>query len=301
MGQALLAHRPGLAATYYRAADELLGIPLARLCREGPAHDLDDPAVAQPAILLTSLAALDVLRAHGVQPDAVAGHSLGEYTALVAAGCLAWTDALWLVRLHGELVASFNDRVPGAMAAVVGLERATVARLCAESAAATGQIVEITGDNDPGQTMVSGQARAVARLVRQARTAGAARVVPVPAGGPFHSSLLRGIEAEFTDALRETEFRAPRVPFVSSVTGDRVTTAAGAVAALRSQLTTPVRWTDAVKRLTAAGTNRFVEVGPGLVLGGLIRRIAPGARVHTTGSARQLALTLGALAPATTF
>ncbi|MEV7525568.1 ACP S-malonyltransferase [Streptomyces sp. NPDC091371] len=289
MGRHLLALRPDLADTYYRTADDLLGIPLSRLCWQGPSRDLDDPAVAQPAVLLTSLVTLEVLRARGVEPDLVAGHSLGEYTALVAAGVLDWTDALALVRLRGELVASANDRVPGAMAAVLGLERPELARLCAESAAATGRVVELTCDNGPGQTVVSGEAQAVAHLMRAAEAAGAVRVAEVGTGGAFHSSLLRGIEAEFTEALIETEFRDPRIPFVSSVTGAPVTTGAEAVVALRAQLTSPVRWNEAIGELAARGTGRYVEVGPGMVLGGLIRRIVPGARVHATHTAHQLA------------
>ncbi|MEU3692472.1 ACP S-malonyltransferase [Streptomyces narbonensis] len=294
MGRHLLAQRPDLVETYYRTADDVLGIPLSRLSWHGPGRDLDDPAVSQPAILLTSLVTLEVLRGQGVEPDAVAGHSLGEYAALVAAGVLEWTDALRLVRLRGELVATVDDRVRGATAAVLGLDRPAVARLCAEAAADTGRTVEISGDNGPGQTVVSGEAEAVTRLTRAATAAGATRVAELRAGGPFHSSLLRGIEAEFTEALITTEFRDPDIPLVSSVTGSRVSTAAEAIVALAGQLTRPVRWTEAVEELGAAGVDRFIEAGPGLVLGGLVRRIAPHARVHATSSARQLALTTGA-------
>ncbi|MEV7116291.1 ACP S-malonyltransferase [Streptomyces anulatus] len=298
MGSHLLAQRPDLADTYYRTADDLLGIPLSRLARHGPARDLDDPAVSQPAVLLTSLVALDVLRGLGIEPDIVGGHSLGEYTALVAADVLEWTDALALVRLRGELVATVDDRVPGATAAVLGLDRTQVARVCAE-VAATGGTVEASGDNGPGQTVISGEAAAVARATAAALAAGASRVVPLKAGGSFHSRLLRGIEAEFTEALIATPFQDPVLPLVSSTTGARITTAAEAVVALRSQLTSPVRWTEAVRTLGAAGTGRFVEVGPGRALGGLIRRIAPGARVHATDTARQLALTNDAFTTST--
>ncbi|MFF2703453.1 ACP S-malonyltransferase [Streptomyces cyaneofuscatus] len=293
MGSHLLAQRPDLVDTYYRTADDLLGIPLSRLAWHGPARDLDDPAVAQPAVLLTSLVTLDVLRGLGIEPDVVAGHSLGEYAALVAAGVLEWTDALALVRLRGELVATVEDRVPGATAAVLGLDGAQVARLCAE-AAATGGTVEASGDNGPGQTVISGEAAAVARAAAAALDAGASRVVPLKAGGSFHSRLLRGIEAEFTEALIATPFRDPDIPLVSSTTGARITTTAEAIVALRSQLTSPVRWTEAVHTLGAAGTGRFVEAGPGRALGGLIRRISPGARVHATHTARHLALTADA-------
>ncbi|GHB82152.1 malonyl CoA-acyl carrier protein transacylase [Streptomyces cirratus] len=284
MGRELLARRPQLADTYFRAADDLLGIPLARICRDGSDRDLEDPVVAQPAVFLTSLAALEVLRGEGLEPYAVAGHSLGEYMALVAAGVLEWTDALWLVRLRSELVATVGDRVGSATAAVIGLSRRDLVRLCAESRAATDQVVEVAGDNEPRQTVVSGEAGAVSHLTEAARAAGA-RVRPLRAGGPFHSSLLREAEAEFTETLIATAFRDPELPLVSSVTGGRIETAAEAVVALRGQLTRPVRWTEAVATLAASGADRYVEVGPGRVLGGLVRRILPDARVHTTRTA----------------
>lgn len=294
MGRELLALRPDLADTYYRTADDLLGIPLARICRDGSPRDFEDPAVAQPAVFLTSLAVLEVLRGEGVRPDAVAGHSLGEYAALVAAGVLEWTEALWLVRLRSELVATVGDRIGSATAAVIGLRRTDLVRLCAEARAATGQLVEVAGDNEPRQTVVSGQAEAVERVAREARAAGA-RVAWLRTGGPFHSSLLDEAEAEFTETLMATEFREPAVPLVSGVTGGWVTTAAEAVVALRGQLTSPVRWTEAVGTLAASGADRFVEVGPGQVLSGLVRRILPGARVHPTHTAERLARAVGAL------
>ncbi|MGW0393826.1 ACP S-malonyltransferase [Streptomyces sp. NPDC003042] len=294
LGRELLALRPDLAETYYRTADDLLGIPLARLCRDGSPRDLEDPAVAQPAVFLTSMAVLEVLRGEGLVPDAVAGHSLGEYAALAAAGVLEWTEALWLVRLRSELVATVGDRIGSATAAVIGPRRADLARMCAEVRAATGQVVEVAGDNEPRQTVVSGQAEAVARVAEAAGAAGA-RVTWLRTGGPFHSSLLAEAEAEFTETLIATQFRDPVVPLVSGVTGGRLTTAAEAVVALRGQLTSPVRWTEAVGTLAASGADLFVEVGPGRVLGGLVRRILPGARVHSTHTADRLARAVGAL------
>ncbi|MEU9035614.1 ACP S-malonyltransferase [Streptomyces sp. NPDC048352] len=294
MGKELLALRPDLADTHYRTADDLLGFPLARVCLEGSPRDLEDPAVEQPAIFLTSLAVLEVLRGEGLRPDAVAGHSLGEYAALAAAGVLEWTEALWLVRLRGELVATVGDRVGSATAAVIGLRRTDLTRMCAEARAATGQVVEVAGDNEPRQTVVSGQAEAVAHATGAARAAGA-RVAWLRTGGPFHSSLLVDAEAEFTETLIATEFRDPAVPLVSGVTGGWVTTAAEAIVALRGQLTSPVRWTEAVGTLAASGTDRFVEVGPGRVLGGLVRRILPDARVHSTHTADRLALAVDEL------
>jgi [acyl-carrier-protein] S-malonyltransferase len=299
MGLDVLAARPELAAAYYRVAEQHLGIPLDRLCAGGPARHLADPAVAQPAVFVTSLVTWELLRSRGIAPDMAAGQSLGEYAALVAAGALEWTDALDLVRLRGELVGTVHDKVPGGAAAVVGLDRALVGRLCAQSAEVTGQALEIGVDNAPGQSVVVGQDLALADFMVRARAAGALRVAELPTGGPFHSGLLRTIEAEFTEALIDTEFRTPRIPVVSNVTAQPITTAAEAVVALRRQLTSPVRWTESVRRMQSLGADRFVETGPGLVLSGLIRTIAPGTRVHASGSARQLDLTLAALAPAT--
>ncbi|MFC9932112.1 ACP S-malonyltransferase [Streptomyces sp. NPDC127190] len=281
--------RPARAAAYERAADELLGIPLTALSRRGPDRHLADPAVGCPAAFMAGLVALEELRARGEQPDLVAGHSLGEYAALVAADVLHWRDALLLVRLHAELVATAGDRLPGGMAVVEGLDTAEVARLCAGSTAA-GLPVEIACENGPGHTVVSGTTAGLDRLVRAAEAAGAARVTRPAAGGPFHSPLLRDYEAEFTQALVETDFRDPRIPVVSCVTGRPVTTAAEAVVALRALLTAPVRWTDTVERLLALGAERFVEAGPAPVLADSIRRIAPAADLRQAGRARAAAL-----------
>jgi [acyl-carrier-protein] S-malonyltransferase len=282
MGLDLLRLRPGLARTYYGPADEILGFPLSRLCREGPAEALRDTAVTQPAVFLTSLAALDVLRSRGVAPDVVAGHSLGEYAALVCADVLDWRDALRLVRLRGELMAGVNERVPGRMAAVMGLDLASVEALCVVVAGATGQVVEVANDNAPGQVVVSGQTDAVEELVRRARAAGAGRVVALEVGAPFHCGLMGAIEAEFTAALAAVPFREPTLPVVSGVTAAPLTGAAEARDCLRRQLAGRVRWTGAVTRMAAGGVRRFVEAGPGRVLGGLCRRIVPGAVVETT-------------------
>ncbi|MEU2249793.1 ACP S-malonyltransferase [Streptomyces sp. NPDC019224] len=298
MGQAVLDARPELAAAYHRVAEQHLGIPLARLCRSGPARHLADPAVAQPAVLVTGLVTWELLRSRGIEPTVVAGHSLGEYAALVAAGSLRWTDALALVRLRGELVATVDDRLPGGSVAVVGLDRGQVADLCEEAAEATGELLEIGADNAPDQAVVVGRRGALDHFARRARQAGALRVAELRAGGPFHSSLLREIEAEFAEALDDTDFRDPRIPVVSSVTARPVTTAAEAVDALRRQLTSPVRWRETLLRLRSLGAERFVESGPGLVLGGLIRSIDPGARVHAGANSRQLGLTQDRLAPA---
>ncbi|MEV5434345.1 ACP S-malonyltransferase [Streptomyces sp. NPDC052701] len=294
MGADFVQRRPDLVDTYYRTADELLGFPLSDLCRQGPAEALRDTAVTQPAVFLTSAVVLDVLRAHDVEPDVVAGHSLGEYTAAVCAGVLSWQDALRLVRLRGRLMAEVNERVPGAMTAVVGLDLPAVEALCARAAAETGQVVEVANDNEPAQTVVSGQTAAVAAVAEAARRAGARRVVPLGVGAPFHCTLMRDIEAEFAEALAAVDFRDPSVPMVSSVTAAPLTSAQEIVSVLRRQLSAPVRWTGTVRALADRGVRRYVEVGPGRVLAGLCRRIDPGARTHTTGTVAELAATVDA-------
>ncbi|POX57467.1 [acyl-carrier-protein] S-malonyltransferase [Streptomyces sp. Ru62] len=296
MGADFVQRRPDLVDTYYRAADDLLGFPLSRLCHEGPAEALRDTAITQPAVFLTEIVVLDVLRAHDVVPDVVAGHSLGEYAAAVCADALSWQDALRLVRLRGRLMAEVNERVPGAMAAVVGLDLPTVRALCARAAADTGQVLEVANDNEPAQTVVSGQTKAVRALVDAAKEAGARRVVPLGVGAPFHCSLMRDIEEEFAEALAAVDFRSPSVPMVSSVTGAPVTSVEEIVSALRRQLSAPVLWTGTVRTLAGLGVRRYVEVGPGRVLSGLCRRTEPTARAFSTGTVGELAATVEALA-----
>ncbi|MGW0337406.1 ACP S-malonyltransferase [Streptomyces sp. NPDC003011] len=295
MGADFVQRCPELIDTYYRPADDLLGFPLSRLCRQGPADVLRDTAVTQPAVFLTSVVVLDMLRSHDVRPDVVAGHSLGEYTAAVCAGVLSWQDALRLVRLRGRLMAEVNERVPGTMTAVVGLDLPTVRTLCAEAAAQTGQVVEVANDNEPAQTVVSGQSVAVRAVAEAAKQAGARRVVPLGVGAPFHCTLMRDIEAEFAEALAAVDFRDPSVPMVSSVTTAPLTSAEEIITVLRRQLSAPVQWTGTVRTLAGQGVRRYVEVGPGRVLTGLCRKIDPAARTYTTGTVDELAAAVDAL------
>jgi [acyl-carrier-protein] S-malonyltransferase len=292
MGAQLLAPCPDLVESRYRPADDLLGIPLSTLCWEGPAEALRDTAITQPAVFLTSVATWDVLRARGIAPDVVAGHSLGEYAALVCAGVLDWTDALRLVRRRGELMAAVNESVPGSMAAVIGLRIDDVERICARVRAETGRTVEVANDNEPGQAVVSGEADAVERVRAEAQASGALKVLSLAVGAPFHCGLMAGIEAEFAAELDRVTFGEPLLPVVSSVTADLVTSAAEAKSCLARQLTGRVRWTEAVRRMRQQGVDRLVEVGPGRVLGGLSRRIEPGLRVRSTHDERRLAATI---------
>ncbi|MFI2028000.1 ACP S-malonyltransferase [Streptomyces buecherae] len=297
MGLDVIATRPDLVETYYRQADDILGIPLSTLCWEGPEDALRDTAITQPAVFLTSLVTLDVLGDRGVHPDVVAGHSLGEYTALVAAGVLDWRDALRLVRRRGQLMAGVNAEVPGAMAAVLGLDLATVEEICADVAAETGQVAEVANDNEPGQSVVSGEAGAIEKVREAAQRAGAVKAIALPVGAPFHCALMRGIEEEFAAELDQVTFREPSTPVISGVTADYATSARGITDALRRQLAGRVRWTGSVRLMAASGVTHFVEVGPGKVLSGLCRRIVPDLASFTTNDERRLAKTLDALAP----
>lgn len=292
MGTQLLVPRPDLVDSRYRPADELLGIPLSTLCWEGPAEALRDTAITQPAVFLTSVATWDVLRARGIAPDVVAGHSLGEYAALVCAGVLDWTDALRLVRRRGELMAAVNESVPGSMAAVIGLRIDDVERICARVRAETGRTVEVANDNEPGQAVVSGEADAVERVRTAAQANGALKVLSLAVGAPFHCGLMAGVEAEFAAELDRVTFGEPLLPVISSVTADLVTSAAEAKSCLARQLTGRVRWTEAVRRMRQQGVDRLVEVGPGRVLGGLSRRIEPDIRVRSTHDQRRLDATI---------
>ncbi|MFD5205258.1 ACP S-malonyltransferase [Streptomyces sp. NPDC058375] len=294
MGRALVERRPAFLASHYRVADEVLGMELTKMCWEGPAEDLRAMPVTQPAVFLTSVVALEVLRSHGVEPDAVAGHSLGEFAAMVAAGVLDWRDGLRLVRLRGELMESVNRTVPGSMGAVIGLALTEVEGLCARAAAATGGVVEIANQNDHRQIVVSGHREAVARLLELAEQAGARRALTLEVGGAAHCSLLSGIEAEFGRALAALPLRDPVIPVYSAVTAAPVQTAREAADCLRRQFTARVLWADTAEALAKAGVDRFVEVGPGKTLSTLCGRLCPDARSYRTSDADHLDRTLAA-------
>ncbi|KFU80940.1 [acyl-carrier-protein] S-malonyltransferase [Amycolatopsis lurida] len=294
MGADLLRAEPRLVGAVFEEADEVLGLPLSRWCLRGPAERLDGTAVTQPAVLVTSVAALTVLRARGVRPDVVAGHSFGEYAALVSAGALDWRDALRLVRRRGLLVAEAGRRAPGAMLAVVGLDLATVEKLCAEVTATVGESVEVANDNEPRQVVVAGRLSAIAAMEEAAKAAGAGRVRRLGVSAAVHCGLMADAERAFAAAVDATPPAAPRLPVFSGVTAGLVRTGEEAAAVLRRQLTSRVRWTETVRAVAAAGAVRFVEVGNGQVVGRLCRRIIPSAAVFHTSTSWQLADALAA-------
>lgn len=268
-----LAREHAVAQRTYDEADAVLGFSLSRLCFEGPEADLTLTKHTQPAILTTSIAVLRVLAERGLAFDVVAGHSLGEWTALVAAGAIAFGDAVRLTHLRGLYM---QDAVPpgvGAMAAVIGLDRAAIAAVC-ERASQPGEPVEPANLNGAGQIVISGHAAAVERAIAEARAAGAKRSTKLPVSAPFHCSLMRPAAERLAAALAGVTITAPRVPVVHNVTAAPNQDTEQVRALLIEQVTAPVRWEESVQAIAALGVTRALELGPGSVLKGLVKRIA---------------------------
>ncbi|HTK40395.1 MAG TPA: ACP S-malonyltransferase [Gemmatimonadales bacterium] len=283
-----LAERFTPARDTFAAIDEALGVPLSRIMWEGPEEELTRTHNAQPAILAHSAAVLAVsAKAFGV-PAAAAGHSLGEYSAHVAAGSLPATEAARLVRRRGELMHEAGIKRPGTMAAVLGLATELVEAACREASAADGVAVA-ANLNTPEQTVISGDPAAVERAGEGCKARGAKRVVPLKVSGAFHSPLMEPAIPGLRAALASAAFQDPRLPVVANATAEPVRQASGAVQLLIEQLTAPVRWVEcmqAAAKLAPAAT--FVEVGPGNVLSGLLKRIVPGAQTVTLGTADEV-------------
>jgi [acyl-carrier-protein] S-malonyltransferase len=281
MGKALAEAFPVCRETFDEA-DVALGEALSRLCFEGPDDGLALTENTQPAILAVSIAACRLLMARGLQPALVAGHSLGEYSANVAAGTMTFADALRIVRRRGRYMQEAVPVGAGAMAAVVGLDADTVARACDD--AAQGDVVSPANLNGAGQIVIAGSRDAVARAGNRARELGARRVLPLPVSAPFHCALMKPAQAKLAPELRALNVHDPRVPVVANVDAEPKRTAAAAVEALIAQVSSPVRWDAVVARLASEGVTTYVEVGPGTVLSGLVRKIHREASVLSFGS-----------------
>lgn len=272
MGQALAQAFPAARAVF-QAVDAALGESLSTLCFEGPEEKLRLTANTQPSILAVSAAAAAVLEERGVRPDLVAGHSLGEYSALVCAGALTAAEAARAVRARG---AYMQEAVPpgrGAMSAVLGLDRARVEAVCKEAAAATGKVVSPANYNEPAQTVIAGDAAAVEVAGARLREAGAKRVLPLPVSAAFHCALMQPVRPRLEPVLGAISWKAPRVPVVTNVEARPNADASRIVPLLLEQVTAPVRWVECVEELVRQGVTRMVEVGPGKVLSGLVKRI----------------------------
>ena len=294
MGRDFVDRYPELKARWFALADDILRIPLTRLCFEGPDTELRRTENTQPAIFVVSMVILDVLREAGIEPRAAAGHSLGEYSALVCAGALTFAEALTLVRRRGELMARVNEQTPGAMAAIIGLPPEQVNQVCEQARDVSHGVVEPANYNDPEQTVISGAEQPVALASKLAAQAGA-RVVPLRVGAPFHCSLMSVLDAEIGAALDAVQFTDPALPVVANVTGDYVSTAAGVRQALQRQVAGVVRWTETMRRLVTDGYDTFVEVGPGRVLSGFAMKIGPDLPVYSVGETRRVDRLLTAL------
>jgi [acyl-carrier-protein] S-malonyltransferase len=294
MGKALADGFPA-ARRIFEEVDAALGEPLSRLCFEGPDEQLKLTANTQPAILTVSSAAAAVLAEQGIRPDLVAGHSLGEYSALVAAGALTAAEGARAVRARGTFMQEAVPPGQGAMAAVLGLEPGRVKAICESVEAATGGVCSPANYNEPAQTVVAGDAATVERASAELKKAGARRVLPLPVSAPFHCALMEPVKARLEPVLRQAAWREPAVPVVTNVEAKANRDATRVVPLLLEQVTSPVRWIECVEELVRLGVTRMVEVGPGKVLSGLVRRIDPSVKVHNVEDAESLAKTVAGL------
>jgi [acyl-carrier-protein] S-malonyltransferase len=294
MGKALHDAFPEARAVF-DAVDAALGEKLSTLCFEGPDEALKLTANTQPSILTVSAAAAAVLAARGIHPDLVAGHSLGEYSALVAAGALSAADAARSVRARGTFMQEAVPAGQGAMSAVLGLDPARIRVICESVAAAPGKVVSPANYNDPNQTVIAGDAQAVALAGEKLREAGARRVMPLPVSAPFHSALMEPVKARLEPVLRGIAWAQPRVPVITNVEAKANRATDRIVPLLLEQVSAPVRWIETVHELARLGAVRMIEVGPGNVLSGLVKRIDKAIEVHHVSDPASLDKTLAAI------
>jgi len=270
-----LAERFPVAKQTFAEADDACGFALSKLCFEGPEYDLKLTENTQPAIMTVSVAAMRVLAEHEVTPALAAGHSLGEWSAHVAAGTLKFADAVRAVKARGRAMQTAVPPAQGAMAAILSLDPEKVSEACAAAAEDTGLIVAPANFNSPSQTVISGAAAAVEKAAAYCKDRGARRTVMLPVSAPFHCALMQPAQQEVARVLGGLELNDPRIPVAANVSGTMVTSADGARSALIGQVTGAVRWVDCVRTLAGAEAQLFLEVGPGKVLCGLLKQIDP--------------------------
>jgi [acyl-carrier-protein] S-malonyltransferase len=295
MGRDLAANFPESKAVF-DAADSALGFSITQTCFEGSEEALKLTENTQPAILTVSTAAYRALAGKGIVPDFVAGHSLGEYSALVAAGGMDFSAAVKLVRARGKYMQEAVPAGQGAMAAILGLSPTEVADICKK--AAENDVVSPANLNSPEQTVISGSAVAVKRAVEIASQSGAKRAVILPVSAPFHCALMMPAQRRLEPDLRATQFSALKIPLVTNVDAQAITTGEEARDALIRQVTAPVRWLDSVREMIESGVTVFLEVGPGRVLSGLLRQIDRSVRVFNVEDSATLSSTMEKLAQA---
>lgn len=277
------------ARAIFDRADEVLGFSLTKLAFEGPDEELRQTANTQPALLAASIALLEMYKEQNVKPDFVAGHSLGEYSALVAAGVFSFDDAIRLVRARGQFMEQAVPGGQGAMAAVLGAEREALQALCTDITATSG-LVELANVNCPGQIVVSGSAQGVAELAERGKEAGAKRVIPLDVSGPFHSSMMQSAADQLSKELADVTFNTAMAPVIANVHASPVTSGDELRELLVKQVVSPVLWEDTIRYLINEGVDTFVELGSGTVLAGLIKKIDKSVQVISVNSAAAAAV-----------
>jgi [acyl-carrier-protein] S-malonyltransferase len=284
MGKELTEAYP-IAKQTFDEADSILGFSLSNLMINGATDELNDTVNTQPALFTHSIASFRVFSQlyPDFQPVSVAGHSLGELSALCAAGVLSFEDGLRLVRKRGELMKHAGDLNPGGMAAILGLDIPTLDKVCAE-ASTENELVQVANDNCPGQVVISGAKPAVERAMVAAKAAGAKRALPLAVSIAAHSPLMDSIQADWNQAVDTAAFIDPLIPVVGNVFASILKTADDCRTDVKSQMQSRVKWTDSIKKMSEMGINTFVEVGTGSVLGGLVKRIAPEATNYALGN-----------------
>ena len=285
MGYDLAKNNPRINQVF-ETADNLLGFPLSQLIWQGPQAELDDTLNTQPALLTHSVAVLRLIQARypGYAPLFVAGHSMGELSALVAAGALPFEAALLLARKRGELMKKAGQLSIGGMAAIMGLDIPTLERLCIE-ASVDNETVNVANDNCPGQVVISGAKPALERAIILAQRTGARRAIPLAVSIAAHSPLMTPAQEEFNEAIDSTAFTQPEIPLIGNVSARSLTSAEDIRLELKSQLTSRVRWTESIQAMIAAGVDTFFEIGNGSVLAGLVKRIDSSVKVTSVGNA----------------
>jgi [acyl-carrier-protein] S-malonyltransferase len=269
---------------FFSKADEILGFPLSALCFEGPAEDLQQTINTQPALYVCGVIACEYLREKGLSPSLVAGHSLGEYAALYAAGVFDFQTGLRLVRKRGELMQQAGDVAPGSMAAIIGLDFDTINEICTTVSESTGKPVCPANFNSPKQLVISGDAGAVEAAMEKAKEQKARRVIPLKVSGAFHSPLMAPVADEFGKFLEQSEFNDATIEFINNADAELLKDAAAIKDSLVRQLTSCVRWSDSMQKAVSMGYSTFLESGPGKVLTGLLRQVDSSVQCHPAGT-----------------
>ncbi|WP_044893801.1 ACP S-malonyltransferase [Bacillus alveayuensis] len=289
-----LAEQDKKAAAVFQAADERLGFPLSSIIFEGPQDTLTLTTNAQPALLTTSIALFEKIKEAGIVPDYVAGHSLGEYTALVAAGAISFTDAVYAVRKRGEFMEEAVPAGQGTMAAVLGMKAGLLEKVT-EQVSSAGFSVQLANLNCPGQIVISGSREGVERASQLAKEKGAKRVIPLEVSGPFHSSLMKPAASKLKEVLDGMQISDANVPVIANVTAEPMINKEEIKQKLIEQLYSPVRWEQSVNKMIELGVDTFVEIGPGKVLSGLVKKINRHVNIFAVNDVASLEATVAAL------